>query len=399
MRQRTQVSNDTNIANFEFDRNSTILKSLTGKVRDEYRDLIKSATGGAHLRVGTNVSSQELPEFCRQLLEIYNSEQTHFSELKYIVRINDPAIVQILDAKLLNAIHLGEALGLVIPEILNYNEAVMVRFKGAGANRGICDDIQFSEYLAYLDKRGFDRAEIDLKQLKKHGMFLCDDDGTQKSKDYSIYRSLVFDTEIDGDEAVYHLSEGGWYRVDGDFVNLLSEYLDPLFVEQTLPSYEGGGEGTYNASSCSDNWSLCLDQTNISPHGQRQIEPCDIARFVDGKIELIHVKISTQSSLLSHLFNQGINSLDLLRQNVEAQENLRKLVSARTDVATETYWSNALAESNFSVRYAVVTHKNPENLSKNLPLFSKISLYRVMQDLQTRGVDRSIEYVQDISTV
>ncbi len=399
MRQRTQVSSDTDLANFDFDRNSTIVKSLTGKVREEYKDIIKSATGASHLRVGTDSVSEELPDLCAQMLELYTSDayKDHFSDIRNIVPIRDPMVIETLNQRLIDAIRGDQHVGLTIPEIVDYQDAVLVRFKGAGGSRDVCDDIQFIEYTNYLGARGVDKQAIDVGLLKKHGMYLCDEDGVQKGKVFSLFKSLVFDTEIVGDAATYHLSEGGWYRVDGDFVNRLTEYLDPLFRDQQLPDYTGGGEGAYNDVASDYDLRICLDRTNISPQSQRAVEPCDIAQLENGEISLIHVKISTQSSLLSHLFNQGINSFDLLRSNAEARARLRQLISDGCEPEAANDWGAALDAERLSVRYAIVTHKNAETKSKSLPLFSRISLYRVMQGLQTRGISHSIELVRDNS--
>lgn len=396
MRQRMQVSSDTELANFDFDRQSTIVKSLTGKVRDEYKDLIKSATGGAHLRVGTDVAAEELTEFCRKLLRLYKSDdyKTYFPDLLNIIPLHDPIVIEKLNIKLLKAIHEDGDIALAIPEIVDYQNGVFIRFNGARGRREVCDDIQFSAYLDYLKERSIVSSAINIELLTKHNMYLCDEEGNKKGKAFSIYKSLVFDAEIDGDTSIYHLSEGGWYRVEGDYVKELSEYLDPLCIDQHLPDFNGGYEKDYNEMVCKVGDRANLDRTSISPNGQRQIEPCDIAELQGDCINLIHVKISTQSSLLSHLFNQGINSFDLLRANFEARQKLKRLLEKEKGLPLPEAWTKALSSNNFSVSYAIVTHKDAGKKSKNFPLFSRIGLYRIMKDFETRGITRSYQFVK-----
>lgn len=395
MRQRTQVSSDTELANFDFDRNSTIVKSLTGKVRDEYKDLIKSATGAAHLRISTDVVAEELSEICEQLLGLYQSEdyKEHFAELRSIVPIHDPLVVDRLNANLLEAVRDNDGVGIMIPEVVDYQDAVSIRFKGA-RGRYICEDIQLSKYQEYLQQQDVDVGQIDVDTLKKHSLHLCDENGSARGKSYSIFKSLIFDTQIDGDDAVYHLSEGGWYRFDAEFTARISSFLDPLFVDQILPDYYGGGEGHYNETSANLPFQVCLDRKNISPSGQRQVEPCDIAELSENDLTLIHVKRSTQSASLSHLFNQGINSLDLLRSVSESAAKLEELIAEEVHDNMDD-WSKQISSQNYAIRFAIITHKNPERKSVNLPLFSRISLHRIMMDLQTRNVKASIEFVMD----
>ena len=55
---------------FDFDRNSAILKSLTGKVLPEYREMFGNVTGSSSLSVRSSVGSGGLVAFCRQLLAL-----------------------------------------------------------------------------------------------------------------------------------------------------------------------------------------------------------------------------------------------------------------------------------------------------------------------------------------
>ena len=47
------------------------------------------------------------------------------------------------------------------------------------------------------------------------------------------------------------------------------------------------------------------------------------------------------------------------------------------------------------VVFAIVTHKDAKGKSKNLPLFSRISLMRNLKALQVRGVKGSFGFIED----
>ena len=75
-------------------------------------------------------------------------------------------------------------------------------------------------------------------------------------------------------------------------------------------------EKEYNSSIAENNNNVkCLDGERYD--NKSKMEPCDLITVVDGKLHLIHVKISTRSSTLSHLFNQGVNSAVMLRRDSE----------------------------------------------------------------------------------
>jgi uncharacterized protein (TIGR04141 family) len=76
-----------------------------------------------------------------------------------------------------------------------------------------------------------------------------------------------------------------------------------------FPVYVGGGEGAYNksiAKSHPTQYTL-LDEIHKISHGggHGQVEVCDL---LSANRKLIHVKIYSKSSVLSHLFAQGFVS-------------------------------------------------------------------------------------------
>jgi uncharacterized protein (TIGR04141 family) len=74
-RKRTQLPMESELTLFDFDRDSTILRSLTGKVRDQHKDLFRHATGSSNLRISSDMNADELAELCQNLLGLYQSEQ------------------------------------------------------------------------------------------------------------------------------------------------------------------------------------------------------------------------------------------------------------------------------------------------------------------------------------
>ncbi|WP_373414959.1 DUF6119 family protein [Ensifer aridi] len=79
-RKRTQAPVSTELTFLDFDGNSEIIKGLTGRVKREYQDLSKNATGSVSLKVGLDLEPGELAGICETLLTLYQAEdyQTSF---------------------------------------------------------------------------------------------------------------------------------------------------------------------------------------------------------------------------------------------------------------------------------------------------------------------------------
>jgi uncharacterized protein (TIGR04141 family) len=107
------------------------------------------------------------------------------------------------------------------------------------------------------------------------------------------------------------------------------------------------------------------------------------------------VKVSTLSAKLSHLFNQGTNAIELLRLENTALKNLKAVIKQRAVKGQYAKLVAPLENERHHVIFAMVTHKDAKAKSKNLPLFSRISLMRNLKALQVRGVKGSFGFIDD----
>ncbi len=397
-RQRTQVPVDSDLTYFDFDRDTTILKSLTGKVREEYKSLFKHATGASSIRISSDVLPDGLPELCEKLLELYQDEsyKQNFPNIQNIAPVRDPSVIASLEAKLLEALRAkSDHLALSVPEILDYHDGLWATFAGAGHGL-VYDDVFMGRYYEYLQLNGVDLDSLDVEALKKHSLLLTDEDGQSNGERHSLFKCLIFDTALKAGSETYHLCDGNWYLIDSEFVTRLSSYLDPLCAASTLPNFTHKDEGDYNATVGAGSSALvCLDKKNIAPKGQKAVEPCDIYELRDGKGILHHIKISTLSAQLSHLFNQGTNSIHLLRDQDEARQRLRSLVQAAVPANNAKAFVAPIDADDLKVVFSIITHKEDSGKSGNLPLFSQISLMRAMKDMRRMGVDAVFCFIKD----
>lgn len=399
-RQRTQLPTAGDLTFFDVDGDSTILKSLTGKVKDAHKDVFKNATGSSNIRISSSSDVAGLIALCNKLFALYQEEtyRTAFPDIQNISPVRDPTVIAQLNGQLLSAFQAkDDVLALSVPDMVDFGDGLWGSFAGARSGK-VYDDIFIDRYYEYLAEAGVDIDAVDIDTLKRHELLLTNDDGSVVRDRHSIFKSLVFDTTLDGSAESYHLCEGNWYLVDANYVARLKTYLDPLCQDTTLPEFNHADEGAYNiAATAAEAGRVCLDKKNIAPAGQKQVEPCDIYEVVDDLAVLHCVKISTLSAQLSHLFNQGINSVNLMRSEAAALTNMQALVGeGLTDAAKEALIA-PLTDDKFRAVFGIVTHKDKAAKSDNLPLFSRISLMRCMKEFKRMGIAAEYCFIPDIS--
>ncbi|MCA4792688.1 DUF6119 family protein [Myroides odoratimimus] len=390
-RQRVQSPIATNLNLFNIEHNESIMRGLTGAVKDEYKELFKNVTGFTSLKVSLKIVSSGLNSLCEKLLDIYNKEdyKIAFPEINNISPVKDPVTISSLNKELLKAFEEApKELVLTIPEIIDYNQSYTVSYTGAGKSNLEFDDVYIAGYREYLVEKGIEEIN-DTNIFKKHKLVFLNDNSTE-IKQYSVYKCFLFECQIEG--RTYHLNEGEWYEINSSFIEDLAKELDPIFISKHnfLVNCNKKREDAYNTNiSKKNNRVICLDKQNISPKGQYSIEPCDLIAINEKDIlEMMHIKISTRSASLSHLFNQGINSIEALRLIEESREKLKELVENNIQMG-------ALIDKNaFSVTYGIITAKDDKK-SDALPIFSRISLHRVVKSLTLMGVPCNVFLIKD----
>lgn len=395
IRQRIQVPKDTDLAHFNCDWSTTVIKKIIGKIQDVNSDLGSNMTGTNNVRITTKKSCSELPELCKNLYEIYKdcSNKNLFPELSNIRKVNDPDILVKLDSSLVDALRSqSPEILLAIPEIADYEKIAQIKYEKR-KNATCYDNVEIETFYEYLRDK---ISSLELEDIKtKYKIFLLDNNRDSIfKKNYSIYNSLIWDYIDPKDGVQFHFCDGIWYRIEDEFLKMLENDLDPVFIPYNLPDYQRETEENYNQNVAnSNNKIICLDRENIAPRDK--VEPCDLYTVENGQAHYIHVKIGTRSSSLSHLFNQGLVSIDLLCTEEQAQEKLRNLITEKiADNNLEDY-TKPIGTRNAKVIFAIATNKNPEKKSRILPLFSRISLRCVITALKLRNVEYGVTIIHD----
>ena len=399
-RQRTQLPTVGDLTFFDVDTDSTILKSLTGKVKAEHKEVFKSATGSRNIRISSEAAPNELIGLCEKLYALYQEEtyKTAFPDIQNIAPVRDPVTIENLNGRLLEAFReKDDGLSLSVPEIVDHGDGIWGTFTGARAGK-VYDDIFIDQYYEYLEDKNVGLNTIGIDVLKRHQLALTNEDGSQIRNKYSILKCLIFDTTLENGTQSYHLCEEHWYLIDADYIARLKTYLDPLCGDTTLPDFNHANEGEYNiAAAAAENGRVCMDKKSITPKGQKAVEPCDIYEVADNKAVLHHVKISTLSAQLSHLFNQGINSVNLIRSESESLEKMKALAGDGLADAEKAKLIAPLENDKYRIVYDIVTHKDKAQKSLNLTLFSRISLMRCMKEFKRMGIEAEYCFIPNKS--
>lgn len=389
-RERIQSPTAASLTFFDINKDESIIKKLTGLVKSEYGSLFSNITGASNLRISSKISASGISGLFRQIFEIYNKEdfKQSFPDIQNIVPVKDPTTIQQLNTQLVSSFN-EKSVDLVfsIPEMIDYDQPFKVTYSGAGHSNLEFDDVYIDNYRSYLAEKEI--SSIGFEHLKSHKMNLKDENGNTINH-FPIFKCLLFDCEMESSH--YHLCEGEWYKIENDYIEKISGFLDPYFLEfQLLEDCNHKKEADYNQHIGNKNSStvICLDKTNIATSGN--IEPCDLFVLNEGKAILAHIKISTRSSSLSHLFNQGINSIQLIRMDKGAREKLIGLLPSEQ-------FKEPIENQDLKVKvlFGIITKKNKENKSKNLPIFSRISLVRTLKDLQLMGIPFQIVFIKDL---
>jgi uncharacterized protein (TIGR04141 family) len=398
-RQRIQSPVEAGLGNFDFDRDTNVVKSLTGKVKEEYKELFKHATGSSNLRLSSNISPEEIVELCKTLLTLYKKNDfqnvLQYQDILNVVPVKDPTKIIKLDEKLIAAFKAkASELMLTIPDLVNYEEEPSIRFAGGGDGLTY-DDISMLRFYEYLESHQINIESFDITSLDGYRLVTCNEDG-DRSKSYKIYDAIIFDTKLDDPHSSFHLCDGNWYEVNGEFVKKISDYLDKFFKDSIFPEYEHENEEEYNKGvSEAHKEYICLDRTDIAPMGQKQVEPCDLYTVNEEKSVYCHVKVSTRSSLLSHLFSQGSGSINLIRGEEESRRKLKNLIMEKINGNDLGRYLAPIDQGKEKIVYIIATKKNQDGKSGNLPLLSKISLYKAIKHLRLLRSEVEISYIQD----
>lgn len=413
-RRVVQPSTPSELTFFDFDIDSNIVNNLTGQVKDEYKSWFTQITGSQSLKISTKIEMLELADLCKNLYGRYKSQDYKqvFPNINNVKPIKDKRFITELDNKLLDALkNCSETLSLNIPEIIDYTEITKYSFSQKGTklinDKHIFEDVQIDNYYKYLTDNSTKREETNLVKLKEHQLVLLDENHKVK-KQYNIYKCLSLESLTSNQDSNYLLN-GKWYKIAKDYLYTLRDRLDKYYENDSiLPDYSHGSEAEYNISVFSHSPNLlCLDKKlcSIKGQGPSKFEFCDLYEASGEQNIFYHIKHGVNSAKLSHLFQQGLTSIDLIKNDNNSKDTLTNLIiETRQEKngiqANDAISVNAfLRNGKYKVIYGIINPKDASKKSKNLPIFSCISLKNAIDRLKMQNVEVAFCFIKNAKNV
>ncbi len=398
-KERIQSPDYTEMTFFDIEQDSTLIKTLVGIPKEEYISLISHITGANNVRVRNKLSASEINELLEKLWILYNSKdfEKEFPEIQNIKHVKDIAIISKLNAKLvLELNNSNNEIKISWPDIFSVSNSYSYKIICNRKSRIFADSIFSNDVYQFLKDK---KITLDIDLFNKTTITKTDNDSEEKTKK-TLLDCICFSCRLTKDEE-YHLYDGQWYKVNIDYMNQLNTFIKCAILNNfsnlpDLPSSIKRLEDSYN-KYCANNKDIFLADKHCLQYGYSKIEACDLIDFSEkGKIYLIHNKLNTSSSTLSHLFNQGYVSAELL---INDDNSIEKFKNVLIDKKIPNSLIARLDDKNFSVIYGIISskvdHTKPASIQKDyLPLFSKIALRKAIKDLKKIGIDGKVYFIK-----
>lgn len=373
---KEQMTKDGTFADFGVDIEQDLIQGITGKSKNE--NFGQTITGKDTLSISVKFDYSNVKNLLKDCCKLYESNdyKKDFGWIDQISEIKDPKTIEGLDNILVEKIK-GQDFDktwMAIPEIVEWADVAEFKFK----KESFGNDIDLPSYLKFLSDE--EKQNLSLDTFKKQSV-----DCISASTDNTIYSWKIYNclySEIEHEKKIYILSNGKWYQIENNFAKQVFDSFNIFKTESTgisLPKCnKKEHEDKYNERVAVELSETCNMDGNVIYHGgaNQKIEFCDL--FTKDK-KLIHVKHYGASSVLSHLFSQGLVSGELFLSDQEFREKLND------KLPTDYKLSNTEEKpkpSEYEIIYAIIS-KSETDL--DIPFFSKVNIRNAKRRLETFG--------------
>ena len=371
---KEQMGREVSPGEFGIDVEQDLVSSVTAASNDPI--LGKIFTGKDALSVCVKVDSTNIVEFLKHCLSKYNNNtyKTNFGWIDLITEVRHHITLHHLNNALVaNLVRKNfDKTWMAVPEIIDWS--IISGFRYIQPKRSnIEDDLNIERFIDL-----FKSAPITFDDLKQGHIFPISAESGEMITQWSALSCIFTEIELYG--KTYILSNGKWYEIENNFTNQVKADFDsiPESTVTLIDHISGNDEEEYNkAASQALAGSCCMDQKFIMHGGgNNKIEFCDI---LTADKKLIHVKKYGGSSVLNHLFAQGVVSAELLA----GDEDFRFILNKKLPSGHKLKNSKTRPDpTGYEIVYAIITtYSRP----LDIPFFSKVSLRNARKRLTTLG--------------
>lgn len=380
---KTQMGQAAPLTESGVDLDQDLVREIVGTPTIE--DFGKRLSGTDQVKLTPKVSIENLPGILDQLHTKYQ-DKTYVERFPWVNRfreIESTSEINRLDGILVENIKKNrlERTWMAVPEVVDWDQVTYFTYRG-GSSEDHYEDIFLEKFLETI----LDKSLLTVDYLKRRKIIGFDH---QEVPIYfwTSYRCLY--SEVDGQNEIFILSGGSWYKVENDFADSVTKFMEGVeYSDISFPWYMAESEAKYNEDLCNDKKAFALmDRKNIKLKGYDSIEFCDLYS-TDKKI--IHVKHYRGSDGLSHLFMQGSNSATLFLSLPEFREKVNEFLPATHKLANTDKKPNS---NDFTIIFAIISSDPSPKLK--LPFFSRITFRKVHQELVNYGFSVKLAKIQN----
>jgi len=396
---REQAGRSAETSEFGIDIEQDLIQGVTGL--SIKKGLGKTISGKDSLHVSVPNTFHDIDELLKMCFRYFNSNdyKKKFPWIDQIEEIRDARKIAELDAQLVQKIN-GEKydkLWMAIPEIIDWHDFECFKYRKS-EKAGRYGDLMIPDFVKEHEKH---KGAFTIELLNKYEAYCFFETAPEKS--WRIYDCIY--AEISEDDRIYTLTNGKWYQINRDFSNDVEKDYSRIVSEKSplqlpsCPSREEKStepiiESEYNEYAAKKGIHALLDR-KVVMHSGSPIEVCDL--YSRNK-EFIHVKHYGGSSVLSHLFNQGIVSAELFSSHSSFRREMNKKLPAEYRIQNP---GQSIDPQKYKIIFGIISNSKKE---LDIPFFSKVSLrnsflrlklYRYKVFLQKIEVDNNLKLVTE----
>ena len=394
--ERKQTSKLSKLNTFELNVERDLLRAVTGRTKDIYRPQIgETITGADTLKISIELEIDNLPNRLKEIYAIYKKDdyKNDFGWIDKISPLKDRNRIAELEQELINKINQRQldTIWMSIPELVDWSRLNSIKYTKGG------DEYYDLDIESVLNDIFFDEPVTKALLNTRHA-YACDSNGITFVQ-WSLYKCLY--AEIDDSQGMFILNNGQWYQIDTNYETEVKNFYNNASISgQTFSkAHLNEKEGDFNSRIAQEAPAkrLLMDARLVKPApGEDEIEFCDI--YTTDK-ELIHIKRYSGSATLSHLFNQGLVSGELLMQKTFRQNLNQKINDIEQNIECRdlSAWKVTELERDFQnndykIVYAIITDSSTNPPS--IPFFSKVTFRHAYSRLENYGYQVSIMKIE-----
>jgi uncharacterized protein (TIGR04141 family) len=377
---RVQTGQLAPVEMFGLDVDHDLLHAVAGQPRNS--NFATRVAGSDALCLTGPMDLYDVQRFCEEALRLYQLDdyKADYPWVDNVRRLRNDALVVKLDELLVFKINSAEMTGIRLapPRLMEWSDPGLIRYSCQDKNSHDCADFDIFEYLHLMNKP----KKLTVEDLKKHSLsvrFASSD----HAEVFKVYRCV--DAEFVFDGKTYVLTGGNYYVVDDQYAaKVISNFKNVVSCNLLPKPQRWTQEDEYNlhCSNCLSGSALLDKKTVIWGPTNTPIEICDI---LTPQQHFIHVKRDSQSSKLSHLFNQGLVSAQAFSRDRDYRQRVKdKLTELSSPLSHMIEPDKRPERRKWNVVYAVML-KNRRDLQECVPFFSKVVYRTVSQRLEDMG--------------